>query len=83
MCKELKVIKIPFEPIKENVPKFEAWFLENNRSSGFNVCPHQPLQKMIGKPLGISFKEGVEAKAVHTPVQVPYHWKEKVKADLD
>ena len=74
---------IPFEPVEENVPKLEAWLLEYYSSSGFNVCPHQPLQKMEGKPLGINFKEGAEPKAIHTPVPVPYHWKNQVKADID
>ena len=64
---------IPFEPVEENVPKLEAWLLEYYSSSGFNVCPHQPLQKMEGKPLGINFMEGAEPKAIHTPVPVPYH----------
>ena len=75
--------EIPFSPTDENVPKLEAWILDHYKGSAFNVCPHQPLQQMTGKPLGITFKEGAVPKAVHTPVPVPYHWKSRVKEDLD
>ena len=74
---------LPYAPTEENVPKLEKWILEHYKGSAFNVCPHQPLQQMTGKPLGITFKDGAVPKAVHTPVAVPYHWKERVKADLD
>ena len=44
---------IPFAPTKENLPKFEQWFLSSFASSAFNDCTHQPLQGMSGQPMEI------------------------------
>ena len=38
---------------------------------------------MTGAPIKLHFKEGTIPYAVHTPIPVPHHWKEKVKEDLD
>ena len=39
---------------------------------------------MTGEPMEITFKEERYVPyAVHTPIRVPEHWKEKVKADID
>ena len=43
--------EIPFEPIEENVSKFEAWIKDYYSSSAFNCCECQPLPKMHGEPL--------------------------------
>ncbi len=76
--------EIPFAPTKENVPLLEKWFRETFASSGFNTCPHQPLQSMAGQPMDIVFKEdGVKPHYVYTPIPVPHHFKKQVKLDLD
>ena len=75
--------KIPFHPSKKNVPKLKQWLIERFSASAFNKCTHQELQEMAGEPMNIVFKEGVAPHAVHTPIPVPIHWKDKIKEDLD
>ena len=76
--------KIPFEPTTANIPKLEAYLLDVFKNSAFNVCTHQPLQGMTGKPMKAVVKNpGVNHPAAYTPIPVAHHWKEKVKADLD
>ena len=59
--------KIPFAPTAENVPKLEKYLLETS-----------------GTAMDIVFKkDGVVPRYAYTPVPVPHHWKEQVKADLD
>lgn len=74
---------IPFAPTEENRPRLERWMKEHFESSAFNVCPHQQLQAMEGKPMDITFIPGAKPSAVHTPIPVPHHWKKRVKEDLD
>ena len=38
---------------------------------------------MQGEPVSIHFKADVTPYAVHTPIPIPHHWKERVKADID
>jgi hypothetical protein len=76
---------LPFPPTKENIPKFEKWFLETFASSAFNTCTRQPLPAMTGVPMKIKLKESAEENysKAYRPIPVPYHYKAKVKADLD
>ena len=74
---------IPFETVKENVPKLKEWIVEQFAPSAFNKCVHQELPKMTGKPMDIVFKEDVVPYCVHTPIKVPVHWKAKVKDGID
>ena len=77
-------VELPFEPTKENIPKFEQYFLDTFKESAFNTCTHQRLQGMTGVPMKtVQKKEGCNHPAVYTPIPVPFHWKKKVKADLD
>ena len=75
--------EIPIAPNPENHAKLEAWICNHYAASVFNVCPHQPLHTMSGKPLDITFKLDAVPSAVHCPIPVPHHWKRAVKADLD
>ena len=75
--------EIPFAATPENIPRLKEWLLQAFSSSAFNTCTHQPLQMMTGSPAGIKFKQGTEPYAIHTPIPVPHHWKEQVKADID
>ena len=74
---------IPFPPTQANTPRLKEWLLSTFASSAFNTCPHQPLPIMLGKPVTVHFKPDATPHAVHTPIPVPHHWKEKVKADID
>ena len=75
--------EIPIALKPENHAKLEAWICNHYAASAFNVCPHQPLHTMSGKPLDITFKLDAVPLAVYCPIQVPHHWKKAVKADLD
>ena len=54
--------QIPFTPNEANVEKLEKWILDYYSSSAFNVCEHQPLPEMTGKPITINFKPDVIPK---------------------
>ena len=82
-CPPPKPDAIPFDPVDKNVPKLEAWLLDQYKSSAFNTCEHQALPSMTGEPLQIHFKSDTKPVAYHSPIPVPHHWKMKVKADLD
>ena len=75
--------KIPFPPTEENRHKLEEWIKLHFSSSAFNVCEHQALPRMSGKPMDIRFKPGTVPHAVHVPIPVPYHWKAETKKGLD
>ena len=75
--------KLPFPATEENKPKLKAWLIDHFSSSAFNTCTHQPLKEMTGPPMKIMFKENYTPYCVHKPIQVPHHWKYKVKSDLD
>jgi len=74
---------ILFVPTKENKGKLRDWLVSAFKSSAFNTCSHQPLKEMTGPPMHIKFKDNAEPHAVHRPIQVPVHWIDKVKEDLD
>ena len=64
---------LPFQPTKENIPKFEKWFLETFASSAFNTCMQQPLPVMTGVPMAIILKELTEGDYLRSfrPIPVP------------
>ncbi|MEO0563056.1 MAG: hypothetical protein AAF125_13190, partial [Chloroflexota bacterium] len=74
---------LPFPATTENRAKLQNYLLEYYRSSTFNVCEHQPLPMMQGPPLRMMINEGTQPVAYHTPIPVPLHWTEDVKAGLD
>ena len=74
---------MPYAATEKNRSKLDQWIRSHFASSAFNTCEHQPLQKMSGPPVDIHFLPDAEPQAVHTPIPVPYHWKQQVKADLD
>ena len=74
---------IPFAPTEENVGKLEKWLKTYYGSSAFNTCEHRPLPSMHVEPLRINMVPDAVPHAVHRPIPVPHHWKDKVKADLD
>ncbi|CAG2254453.1 unnamed protein product [Mytilus edulis] len=76
-------VKLPFPPTEENVPKLQNFLLEHYKSSTFNTCEHQPLPLMEGPPLKLMIDPKATPVACHTPVPVPLHWQDDVKASLD
>ena len=75
--------ELPFSAISENREKLQQYLLDYYKLSTFNVCEHQPLPLMTGPPLRIMIDEDAEPIAVHTPIPVPIHWQDEVKAGLD
>ena len=73
--------KLPYPPTRENIPKLEAYILEQFASTAFNNSA--PFPAMNSPPAKIHLKPDAVPYARHTPIPVPHHWKEEVKADLD
>ena len=74
---------LPCAATEENRQKLQDFLLNHYKSSTFNKCGHQPLPMMTGPPMSLQIDESAEPTAHHTPIPVPFHWQEKVKADLD
>lgn len=74
---------LPFAATPENRSKLKAWIMDRYKSSTFNTCENQELNKMTGPPLKIDIDPNATPVAVHTPIPVPVHWKDQVKAQLD
>ena len=73
----------PFPITEENRGKLEEHLLHVYSSSTFNTCEHQPLPLMSGPPLRLAIDPLATPTAHHTPIPVPLHWQEEVKAGLD
>ena len=78
-----KPTTIPFAPTVENRENLQNWLLDYYKSSTFNTCAHQPLPMMEGPPIHLMIDSNAKPVAVHTPIPVPLHWQEEVKAGLE
>ena len=67
----------PFSATEENRQCLQEWLLDYYKSSTFITCEHQPL------PMRLMTDPDGEPIAHHTPVPVPLHWQEDMKAGLD
>ena len=74
---------LPFPATEENREKLQRYLLDYYKSSTFNTCEHQPLPLMDGPPMKLMVDPDAEPIAHHTPVPVPLHWRDAVKAGLD
>ena len=72
----------PFPATQENRQHLQEWLLDYYKSSTFNTCEHQPLPLMDSIPMQFMIDPDVEPVAHHTPVPVPFHWQEDMKAGL-
>ena len=76
--------ELPFDVNEGKMSKLEDYFRHRYAASTFNVCKHQPLPMMRGaEPMRFLMKEDAVPVAVHRPSQIPVHWQEKVRADID
>ena len=75
--------QLPYPATPENREKLENFLLEYYKSSTFNTCNHQPLPLMDGPPLHLMVNPDADPVAHHSPIPVPLHWQEEVKAGLD
>ena len=74
---------LPFPGTEENRHRLERYLLDHYAASAFNVCEHQPLPMMSGPPLSLTIDPKAIPKPCHTPITVPVHWQDEVKAGLD
>ena len=73
----------PVPPTPENRQKLQEHLLELYGPSTFNCCEHQTLPLMSGPPLRLKIDPLATPTAHHSPIPVPLHWQEEVKAGLD
>ena len=76
-------IVIPFPATAANVNNLKQWLLSHYAASTFNTCPHSQLPLMTGPPLALMVDPEATPVAIHSPIPVPIHWQDEVKAGLD
>ena len=72
-----------FECTPKNIDSMCAWLRDQFSACTFNTCPHQPLPEMSGPPIEIHLDPAATPRVCHTPANVPLHWQDRVKADLE
>ena len=78
-----KLNESPIPTTPGNRDKIEAFLLQRYKASTFNTCEHQPLPLMDGPPMRLMIDPDATPTAHHSPIPVPLHWQEEVKAGLD
>ena len=78
-----KPTTLPLPATEKNREQLRQWLLRYYASSSFNTCDHQTLPMMEGPPLRLMINPNAEPVAFHSPIPVPLHWQEDVKAGLD
>ena len=73
--------KLPYPPTSENVDKLKSYLIDKFESSVFSRT--KPFREMKCKPAHIHLKPEAAPFATHSPIPIPIHWKEQIKADLD
>ena len=73
--------KLPYESNEKNIPLLKKWLLDHFSESVFNIDV-DILPVMKGTPHSVHLKNDAIPYAAHTPIPVPYHWKEAVKSQL-
>ena len=73
--------EIPYEPTEQSIPLLKKWLLDHFSSTVFNI-EADILPIMKGEPHKIRLKKNAVPYAAHTPIPVPYHWKEEVRSQL-
>ena len=74
---------LPFPASPDDRERLKKYLIDYYKSSTFNTCEHQPLPMMEGPPLRLMVDPNAKPIAVHTPIPVPIHWRDAVKAGLD
>ena len=75
--------KLPFPAVEENRVWLQQYLLDYYKSNTFNTCEHQTLPLMDTLPIKLMVDPQAEPVAHLTPVPVPLHWCDAVKAGLD
>ena len=71
--------KLPFPATDANRGKLETYLVEYYKST----CDHQMLPMMTGPPMRLMIEPDADPVAFHTPIPIPLHWQDEVKAGLD
>ena len=74
---------LPFPATEANRGLLEQHLRDLYAASSFNVCEHQHLPMMSGPPLSLNIDPLATPKPCHTPIAIPLHWQDEVKAGLD
>ena len=74
---------LPCPATEENIMQLKQYLLDYYSSSTFNTCEHQPLPMMEGPPMRLMIDPEAKPTAYHSPIPVPIHWQDDVKAGLD
>ena len=74
---------LPFPATEDNREKLQQYLLDYYKSSTFNTCEHQPLPLMNSPPMRLIIDPNATPTAHHSPIPVPLHWQDAVKAGLD
>ena len=74
---------LPYPATEENREKLKQHLLDHYSSSTFNTCEHQPLPMMTGPSMRLMINPKATPTAHHSPIPVPLHWQDEVKAGLD
>ena len=76
--------KAPYFPAtSEHKERLQHWLLNYYASSAFNTCTHTQLSMMDGPTMRLMVDPESKPVAHHTPILVPIHWQDEVKAGLD
>jgi len=75
--------RLPCTPTDNNRSKLQEFLVNYYGSSAFNTCKCQRLPMMDCPPLKLMVDPEATPVACHTPIPVPLHWQEQVKAGLD
>ena len=78
-----KPTEIPFPATENNRMKLQQLLLDYYRTSTFTTCEHQPLPLTESVPVRLMVDPSADLVAHHTPIPVPLHWQEYVKAGID
>ena len=76
-----KPTTIPFPAVDKNIDKLKQYLINKFKDTAFNKAT--PFPAMHTKPVHIHLKPDAVPQAQHVPIPVPYHWKDRVKQDLD
>ena len=74
---------LPYPATEANRGKLQQYLLDYYRPSTFNTCEHQTLPLMDGPPMRLMIDPYATPTAHHSPIPVPLHWQDEVKAGLD
>ncbi len=74
---------LPYPATEANREKLQQYLLDYYKSSTFNTCEHQTLPLMDSPPMRLMIDPHATPTAHHSPIPVPLHWQDKVKAGLD